>query len=98
MFWCKTISGNYFTPHQLFGCAWKIEFSKKAFHLTVCFMAFTWKLVNISIFTSNYFWTQTRKEREREKEKEEIELKHRHTASDAHNPSSPMIPEPPLNT
>ena len=29
MFWCKTIKGNYFTPHRVFGCAWKIEFSEK---------------------------------------------------------------------
>ena len=35
LFWLQTISGNNFTPHRVFGYAWKIEFSEKAFHLTV---------------------------------------------------------------
>ena len=35
LFWLQTISGNHFTPHRIFGCAWKIKFSGKAFHLTV---------------------------------------------------------------
>ena len=72
MFWRKTISGNDFTPHRVFGYAWKIEFSGKAFHLAVNIMALTRKLFYISIFTSNHFQTQTRREREREREREEI--------------------------
>ena len=68
LFWRKTISGNDFTPHRVFGCAWKIEFSGKAFHLAVNIMALTLKLIYISIFTSNHFWTQTHKEGERERE------------------------------
>ena len=55
----------------------------------MCFMALTRKLVYISIFTSNHFWTQTCKERERERERER---EHRHTAGDAQNPSSPVMP------
>jgi len=35
LFWFQTISINHFTPHRVFGYAWKIEFSGKAFHLTV---------------------------------------------------------------
>ena len=31
LFWCKTISGNGFTPQCMFGCAWKIKFSVKPF-------------------------------------------------------------------
>ena len=72
LFWHKTILGNDFTPHRVFGCAWKIEFSGKAFHLTVNIMALTQKLFYISIFTSNHFRTQTHKEGEREREREEI--------------------------
>ena len=70
MFWRKTISGNDFTPHYVFGCTWKIKFSRKAFHLVVCFMALTRKLVYISIFTSNHFWVSDA-QREREREREE---------------------------
>ena len=82
MFWSKTISGNDFTPHRVFGCAWKIKFSGKAFHLTVCFMALTRKLVYISIFSSNHFWvSDAQREREREREREKItELTHSHWA------------------
>ena len=69
----KTISGNGFTPHCVFGCAWKIEFSGKQFHLTVCFMALTRKIFYTSIFPSNDFQTQTRREREREREREHEE-------------------------
>ena len=72
LFWHKTISGNDFTHHYVFGCAWKIKFFGKTFHLTVCFEALIWKLVYTFIFTSNHFQThQSRKEREREREKEE---------------------------
>ena len=68
MFWCKTISGNDFTLHCVFGCAWKIKFSGKTFQLTVCFMALTWKLVYISIFITNHFRvSDTQRERERER-------------------------------
>ena len=67
LFWRKTISGNDFTPHRVFGCAWKIEFSGKAFHLAVNIMALTLKLFYISIFTSNHFQTQMHRERERER-------------------------------
>ena len=74
LFWRKTISGNDFTPHRVFGCAWKIEFFEKAFHLTVNIMALTWKLFYISIFTSNHFWTQTHKEGERERERRSLVL------------------------
>ena len=35
LFWFQTISGYHFTPYRVSGCAWKIEFSRKAFHLTV---------------------------------------------------------------
>ena len=70
MFWRKTISGNDFTPHCVFGCTRKIKFSRKSFHLTVCFMALTRKLVYISIFTSNHFWVSDA-QREREREREE---------------------------
>ena len=54
----------------MFGCAWKIKFSGKAFQLTMCFMALTRKLVYISIFTTNHFRvsdSQREKERERER-------------------------------
>ena len=73
LFWRKTISGNDFTPHCVFGCAWKIKFSGKAFQLTMCFMALTWKLVYISIFTTNHFRvSDAQTEKKREKEREEI--------------------------
>ena len=68
LFWFQTISRNYFTSHRVFGCTWKIEFSGKAFHLTINIMALTQKLFFVSIFTSNHFRTQTRRERERERE------------------------------
>ena len=68
LFWCKTILGNDFTPHRMFGCAWKIKFSGKAFQLIVCFMALTRKLVYIFIFTTNHFRvSDAQREREREK-------------------------------
>ena len=68
MFWCKTILGNDFTPHRMFGCAWKIKFSGKAFQLIVCFMALTRKLVYIFIFTTNHFRvSDAQRERERER-------------------------------
>ena len=70
LFWRKTILGNGFTAHRVFGCAWKIEFSKKQFHLTMCFMALTQKIFYTSIFPSKDFQTQTRRERERERERE----------------------------
>ena len=66
LFWHKTISGNDFTHHYVFGCAWKIKFFGKAFQLTVCFMALTRKLVYISIFTTNHFLVSDMRERERE--------------------------------
>ena len=73
MFWCKTISGNDFTPYCVFGCAWKIKFYGKAFPLTVCFMALTWKLVYIFIFTTNHFRvSDAQRERERERERERV--------------------------
>jgi len=31
LFWCKIISGNDFTPHHVFGCAWKKKFPEKHF-------------------------------------------------------------------
>ena len=78
LFWRKTISGNDFTPHRVFGCAWKIKFSGKAFHLTVCFMALTRKSFYISIFTSNHFrFLDMQREREREREREERSPQHR---------------------
>ena len=61
MFWCKTISGNDFTPHRVSGCVWKIEFSKKQFQFTVCFVALTWKIFYTFIFTTNDFQTQTQR-------------------------------------
>ena len=64
LFWRKTILGNDFTPHHVFGSAWKIEFSGKQFHLTVNIMPLIRKLVYISIFTSNYFWRRAKRERE----------------------------------
>ena len=72
LFWCKTISGNDFTPHRVFGCAWKIEFFGKQFHLTVNIMPLTRKLVYISIFASNHFRIR-RTKRERERERERVE-------------------------
>ena len=70
LFWHKTISGNDFTPYCVFGCAWKIKFSGKAFQLTMCFMALTRKLVYISIFTTNHFRVlDAQRERERERER-----------------------------
>ena len=52
----------------MFGCAWKIKFSRKAFQLTVCFMALTRKLVYTFIFITNYFRvSDAQREREREK-------------------------------
>ena len=89
LFWRKTISRNDFTPHRVFGCAWKIEFSGKAFHLTVNIMALTRKLFYISIFTSKNFRTQTRKERERERRD--------HWYSPSHRaPSSPSCQTQPI--
>ena len=69
LFWRKTISGNDFTPHCVFGCAWKIKFFGKTFPLTVCFMVLTRKLVYIFIFTTNHFRvSDAQRERERERE------------------------------
>ena len=52
----------------MFGCAWKIKFSEKAFQLTVCFMALTRKLVYTFIFTTNHFRvSDAQRERERER-------------------------------
>jgi len=68
LIWRKTILGNNFTPHRVFGCAWKIEFSGKQFHLTVNIMPLTRKLVYISIFISNHFRRRIKRERERERE------------------------------
>ena len=71
LFWRKTISGNDFTPHCVFGCAWKIKFFGKTFPLTVCFMVLTRKLVYISIFTTNHFRvSDAKREKERERERE----------------------------
>ena len=57
----------------MFGCAWKIKFSGKAFQLTVCFMALTRKLVYISIFSTNHFWvSDVQREREGERERERV--------------------------
>ena len=90
MFWSKTISGNDFTPHRVFGCAWKIEFSGKAFHLAVNIMALTRKLFYISIFTSNHFRTQTRREREREKRSLVLSLTPSSTLSLKPNTANPL--------
>ena len=74
LFWRKSISRNDFTLYCVFGCAWKIKFFGKTFHLIVCFEALIWKLVYTFIFTSNHFQThQTRKERERERERKKKE-------------------------
>ena len=66
LFWRKTISGNDFTPHCVFGCTWKIKFSRKAFPLTVCFMALTRKMVHIFIFATKHFrvWRTKRERRD----------------------------------
>ena len=69
LFWFQIILGYHFTPYRVSGCAWKIEFSRKQFHLIVCFMALTQKIFYTSIFASNDFRTQTRRERERESTK-----------------------------
>ena len=71
LFWHKTILGNDFTPHRVFGCVWKIEFSGNQFHLTVNIMPLTQKMVYISIFTSNHFQRRTNRDRERERKKRE---------------------------
>ena len=77
LFLRKTISGNDFTPHCVFGCAWKIKFFGKTFPLTVCFMVLTRKLVYISIFTTNHFRvSDAKRERERERERERDHLPH----------------------
>ena len=47
----------------------------KAFQLTVCFMALTWKLVYTFIFTTNHFRVlDAQREREREREKRELPI------------------------
>ena len=99
MFWCKTISGNNFTPHRVFGCTWKIEFSGKAFHLAVNIMALTRKLFYISIFTSNHFWTQTRRERERKRERRDhwYSPSHKLTHSQRAPPSPSLQMQPILS-
>ena len=97
LFWRKSISGNDFTPHRVFGCAWKIKFSGKAFHLTVCFVALTRKLVYIFIFTSNHFQThQTRKDRESERERRKKlahSQSHRSTRSTHTKSLTPIHPQ-----
>ena len=75
LFWYKTISGNDFTPYCVFGYAWKIKFSGKAFQLTVCFMALTWKLVYTFIFTTNHFRVpDVQREGEGERKKRELPI------------------------
>ena len=94
MFWCKTISGNDFTPHYVFGCAWKIEFSGNQFHLTVNIMPLTRKMVYISIFTSNHFRRRAKRERtpapasshRRDRTTIEIAPQHWHRHLDRHHP------------
>ena len=56
-------------------CVWlrmENRISRNAFHLTVKIKALTWKSFYVSIFTSNHFRTQTRREREREKQQGEV--------------------------
>ena len=91
LFWRKTISGNDFTPHCVFGCTWKIKFSRKAFPLTVCFMALTQKMVHIFIFATKHFrvW-RTKREREREKRSPHSLLSHTVLSILSHTHSSPI--------
>ena len=62
LFWCKIILGNHFIPHCMFGCAWKIEFFRKQFHLTVN-ICFTFLFSLQTIFRLRL----TKRERERER-------------------------------
>ena len=97
MFWCKTISGNDFTPHCVFGCAWKIKFSGKSFQLTLCFMALTRKLVYTFIFTTNHFRVsdvQRESKRERERKKRELPI-HPKLIAPQHRRCQHRIPVPP---
>ena len=102
MFWCKTISGNDFTTHCVFGCAWKIKFSGKAFQLIVCFMALTQKLVYIFIFTSNHFRvSDVHREREREREErvtDRTPAPRRHISRTTTEITSPPKTDPPKIT
>ena len=55
-------------------CVWlrmENRISRNAFHLTVKIKALTRKSFYVSIFTSNHFRTQTRRERERERNNKE---------------------------
>ena len=70
LFWRKSILGNGFPGHRVFGCTWKIKFFGKPFHLTVCFYALTRKLVYSFIFTLNHFRTHQSAKRERERDKD----------------------------
>ena len=64
LFWCKIILGNHFIPHCMFGCAWKIEFFRKQFHLTVN-ICFTFLFSLQTIFRLRL----TKRERERERDR-----------------------------
>ena len=53
---------------QVFGCAWKINFSKIIFNWLCVLMDLTQKWFEVKIFTSNHFQTHAQRERERERE------------------------------
>ena len=87
----------------MFGCAWKIKFSRKAFQLTVCFMALTRKLVYTFIFITNYFRVSDA-QREREREKRELPIhpkpiapqhRRRHISRTTTEIASPSKTDPP---
>ena len=69
MFWCKTISGNDFTPHCMFGCTWKIKFSKKHFiwPCKIWLWPENWFTFLFSLQTISR--SQTRKKRDKERER-----------------------------
>ena len=70
LFWYKTISGNDFTPYCVFGYAWKIKFSGKAFQLTV-FYGFDLEIGLHFYFYYKPFPGPRRAKRGRGREKEE---------------------------
>ena len=71
LFWRKTISGNHFTPHCVFGCAWKIEFFGKTISFDREYYGFDPEIVLHFYFHFKPFPdSDAQRERERERERE----------------------------
>ena len=54
---------------RVFGCAWKINFSKIIFKWPCVFKALTQKWFEVKIFTSNHFQTHAQRQRKRKRER-----------------------------